>query len=102
MMSEEYSNEKKENFFKKSKKKTNRNWSHTSFYISDAYKETHDNLRKIFKIDLKDDEKFKKYCLFVEGIDLENYNRSKLGVYIRYILTEHVMKNLNKISENKK
>lgn len=86
----------------KTKKTPKRDWGHTSFYISDYYKETHNHLKKLFEIDKHTNEDFIRYCN-LEKINPLKYGRSLFGVYQRFINTQHVIKNLTKLREaNKK
>jgi len=71
---------------------------HTSanFYIHPTFEKTWENIGKLSDID--DNPKFIEYIESIEGDDVKkNRIQGKRGLYIRWILTKHLMANLHKI-----
>lgn len=87
--------ERKSTMSKKYPEKPERIWSHTSFFISEAFRDTWKKFTELAEID--DDEGFVSYCQEIEKEDLSKKNHSKRGIYIRWILTTHVLQNLSKL-----
>lgn len=79
------------------KKYPERNETSYSIYISEPFKETWKKLKKLALVD--QDENFKKYCKQIEGQDIDEKSEGKFNLYIRWILTTHLIKNLNKLNK---
>lgn len=75
-------------------KKIMKDWSMTSFYIPDSFRDIWNQLNKISKEDNNQD--FKNYCIKIEGVELSAKGQGLRGLYIRWILTKHVTDKLLK------
>ena len=72
------------------KKKLNKEFGMTSFYLPESFKGVWNKLNILVEKDFNED--FKTYCKEIEGIqDLDSKGQSKRGIYIRWILWKHVI-----------
>lgn len=63
--------------------------------IPDMFADTYDKITRLSDID--DNQEFLDYCIQVEKVNLEHIKMNKRSIYIRWILTKHVISNLNKV-----
>lgn len=60
--------------------------------ICSPWKEYYEKLLKLSEVDKNED--FIEYCRTTEDIDINKKEKNKLSAYCRWILTKHVMENL--------
>lgn len=71
-----------------------------NFYMPPPFRKVWDLLTKLSSID--NNEEFIQYIIKVEGEDIKNVRiQGKRGLYIRWILYKHTMKNLHKVNQDK-
>lgn len=78
------------------KKYPNRIESNFSCSIPEHFQQTWKRIVKLSNIDINDE--LKRYCSGVEGENLDNKGQGKRSVYIRWVLTQHVIKNMHKLN----
>ena len=67
-----------------------------SFYIHPTFVNTWKKLTELAASD--DNEEFNKYINEIEGEDVRsNRQQGKRGLYLRWIITRHVIKNISKL-----
>jgi len=71
----------------------------TSLYIAQSFVDTFESFKKLSSQDL--DERFVRYCKEVEGEDIHAKGQGKKGIYTRWVLTEHVIRNIHKLKNEK-
>ena len=81
-------------------KKRNADWNMTSFYLPDCFKPAWIKLNVLSASDRN--EEFRRYCMEIEEEDLNVKKQGLRGLYIRWILSKHVIKNLNKLQDNER
>ena len=64
--------------------------------IINPWRDTAVKLEKLSEVDVNED--FKKYCDEIEGTDLEKKGPNKLSTYCRWVLSNHVVNNLNTLT----
>ena len=79
------------------KKLRNKEWGMTSFYIPDSFRDIWKKLSII--ADKNKIEEFKEYCIEVEGEDLDTKGQGIRGLYIRWVLTKHVIENIELLNK---
>jgi len=75
------------------KKYEDREATHFSASIPEHFKDTYKKLVKLSEFDLNED--LKTYCSIAEGEDIVKKKQGKLSLYIRWILTKHVIENMH-------
>lgn len=80
------------------KKYKDKDWGMTSFYIPPSFKKTWKGIKKL---SLKDrNESLKKYASEIENVDINKRGQGKVGIYVRWILTNHLLRNIHLLKIN--
>lgn len=79
------------------KKVKNVEWRMTSFYISDDFKKSWEEIKELAEIDKNSSEEFAKFCEESKGVDIKLRSQGIMTMYLHWILTNHLMDNSHKL-----
>lgn len=79
------------------KKYPDKKWNYTSIFIPDDFQGLWEQFGRLARLD--DDERFQRYCLQVEKTNLDKKGHGRTGIYLRWIIAQHVRSNAHKLQE---